>query len=68
MIYNELIRRHHIRPWVGIIPGYTWLAENEHKLDGWRPEVELATPGVHYKLNIRSYARGVISGVMKVNE
>lgn len=53
-MYDDLISRHHIRPWIGTLPGYQWIKENEHKLDGWSPTVELSNGNSHYTMHVKN--------------
>ena len=66
MTYNDLISRHNIKPWLGILPGYLWLSENEHRLDDWRPEIEFKRPGASYHISVNK--PGIIKEVAKIWE
>ena len=35
---------------IGILPGWDWLAQHEHDLDNWQPELEIIRPGSHYTI------------------
>lgn len=67
MTYSDLITRHNIKPWLGILPGYDWLQENEHRLDDYHPAVQVAGPGFKHTMTVRPGQKGVMSAVMKVN-
>uniref|UniRef100_A0A6M3LMF7 Uncharacterized protein n=1 Tax=viral metagenome TaxID=1070528 RepID=A0A6M3LMF7_9ZZZZ len=68
MTYDELIERHNIKPYLGILPGLGWLEENEHKYDGWRPSVEVSGPGFRHRMSINPNQAKVVSKVMKINK
>ena len=40
-----LAERHGLRIYLGVLPGWDWLEEHEHDLDGYEPVVELSRPG-----------------------
>ncbi len=67
MTYHDLMTKHNFRPWLGVLPGWSWLEENEHRLDGGQPTIELSRPGVSYRMSIKPSATGVVAGVMKAN-
>jgi hypothetical protein len=60
-----IINRHHLRNWIGILPGWSWLEENEHNLDGWQPTIELSRPGIKYHITLKPDAKGIVSGILK---
>lgn len=68
MTYDDLIARHEIKAWLGILPGLGCLASNEHKLDDWQPHVEVAGPGFKHSMNISPGQKNIIRSVMKVNK
>ncbi len=63
--YSNLMSRHNLKPWLGILPGWSWLQDNEHKYDGWRPTIELTMPRVKHTLTLKPDAKGIISGIMR---
>ncbi len=34
-----------LRWYIGCLPGWDWLRENEHKYDNWQPTLEITRPG-----------------------
>ena len=66
MSIQGLCYTHKFRPEVGIIPGWPWLEQHEHDLDGWQPEIEMNLRGVRY--HIKGADHKVLSQVIKANK
>ena len=45
--------RHGLKIYLGVLPGWDWLEEHEHDLDGYEPVVELARPGFHCTVKLK---------------
>ena len=67
MTYDELMGRHQIKPWLGILPGLGWLEKNEHKHDDFQPRFEVSGPGFKHIMSIKPDHEKVVSKVMKIN-
>ena len=63
-----MFERHGFKNWLGVLPGWPWLQENEHKLDGWQPIIETSGPGFKHTLTVKPSAKGVVASVMKANK
>jgi len=68
MIYDELMGRHEIKPWLGIIPGLNWLDHHEHDLDDYQPRFETSGPGFKHSMSIKPGHYKVVSRVMRINK
>lgn len=66
--YTELMERHNIRLYIGILPGLAWLETHEHDLDDWQPHVELSSPGFRHSLTIKPEAAKSIREIMRINK
>jgi len=39
--------------WLGILPGWNWLNNHEHDLDGYEPRFELVRPGFKCSVQLK---------------
>lgn len=59
--------RYGFKSWLGILPGWSWLAQHEHDLDDWHPTLEITRPGFRMTATIKdqSVIKEVARKVMK---
>lgn len=64
---NGLAERYGLRLYLGILPGWDWLEEHEHDLDGYCPSFELSRPGfrVAVMLKDNSHLKEVVKAVLR---
>jgi len=51
---------------LGILPGWNWLEDHEHDLDGWEPQVELDFGS--YRQTMRLKKPETLKEVIKANK
>ena len=53
MTCYDLCQRHRLKEHIGVLPGWTWLKEHEHDLDGWTPSFEMHLGNLHYNVTVK---------------
>jgi len=61
-----MCKRHYLKEHLGILPGWNWLEDHEHDLDGWEPQVELDFGS--YRQTMRLKKPETLKEVIKANK
>lgn len=65
-MYNDIISRHGFKGYLGVLPGWDWLSDHEHDLDGWQPTFYISDGHVSHTMTIKKHE--IIKEIIKANK